>query len=421
VRVSPDFAFGQSMLSEWYLVHGMVEPALAASEKSMQLSPGHDGITTTRALVLEAAGELESAWQLVQQLIDRGNNTPCLARIYGRMARRRGQQDRALGLIESLLQSPGVTPVDRSDLYFSAADLLDGLGRFDDAFTYAARGNALRKPNYRPEAHDQWFDTLISYFTRHRVRALARANYHSEKPVFIVGMPRSGTSLVEQMLASNPRVHGAGELDFLFRVVVGTIGMLGAGENDYPQCLGKLSVEQCDGMAQIYVEPLNSLCPTAHRITDKMPLNFLHLGIVNMLLPGARIIHCKRDPLDTCLSCHMTAFTTGNDFKYDLNHLGRFYRQYARLMKHWQQVLDVPILEVNYEQVIADPEGQSRRMTDFIGLPWDDRAVRFHETKRSIATASVQQVRQPIYHTSVQRWRHYEKHLGPLKAALGDF
>ena len=280
-------------------------------------------------------------------------------------------------------------------------------------------GNGLyRRAAYDPAAFEHLTGPQIDYFTRERVRAMPKATLRSDKPVFIVGMPRSGTSLVEQILASHPAVHGAGELDFIHHIWVGMLGMLGSNFGKYPKCLDNLTTEQVDGMADVYLSPLVAMKPDAVRITDKMPLNFLHLGLIASLFPSARIIHCRRDPMDTCLSCFMTHFNYPQPFQHDLEHLGHFYRLYEKLMGHWKTVIDLPMLEVSYEEVVADPEAQSRRMVEFLGLPWNDDCLKFHQTKRPCATASVMQVRRPVYGSSVGRWRHYEKHLGPLKSAL---
>jgi tetratricopeptide (TPR) repeat protein len=419
VRLDPKFAPGHSSLAEWYLIHGMVEPALVASAKAFELAPTNPAVLAARGVVLEANGELDAAWDVVQQAILCHQMVAPLVLLYSRMARRRGHLEQALPFVRSLLNSGRMSQLDTSALHFAAAELLDGLGQYDEAFGHAVLGNKVRNVSWHPAAHSANVDRRINYFTRERVRSLPRSTNRNQTPVFIVGMLRSGTSLVEQILASHPSVHGAGELDLMYWTWAGTIEMLGANEEQYPACLDRLSIDHADGMAQIYLGPLSNLNPKAERITDKMPLNFLHLGLISMLMPGARIIHCRRDPLDICLSCYMTQFSHGNGFKYDLAHLGQFYRDYERLMAHWKSVLELQILDVNYEDLIADADGQSRRMIEFLGLPWDDRCTRFYETKRSVATASVQQVRNPIYKSSQQRWKNYEKHLGPLKAALG--
>jgi hypothetical protein len=185
-----------------------------------------------------------------------------------------------------------------------------------------------------------------------------------------------------------------------------------------PQSLDVIQSSQLDELAGRYLGGLSSLNPAALRICDKLPANFLHLGLISLLFPKARIIHCRRDAMDTCLSCYFSDFASGNLFSFDLKNLGEYYRQYDRLMAHWHSVLDVPILSVQYEQLVGDLEGQTRRMLEFLALPWDERCLRFHQNPRPVSTLSSEQVRQPIYQSSVGRWRHYQKHLEPLWAAL---
>jgi tetratricopeptide (TPR) repeat protein len=419
IGLDPNFAVAHRTLANYYLQEGIMDAALEHSARAMSLAPQDDSIAAARALVLEVAGELEEAWTIIDRLIARGYVPSFLAVLYARTAAMRGLAPQALQVIASVLDTQTHLPVDEAALRFAAAELFDSLGQYDDAFAQVQCANQLKRGPYNPATSHADVDRLIANFTPERMRCLPRATYRSEQPVFIVGMPRSGTSLVEQMLASHPAVHGAGELDFINRVFKGTLDMLGTPVEEYPHCLDALSVASADGMAQIYLEPLRALNPAAARITDKMPLNFLHLGLIALLLPEARIIHCRRDPLDTCLSCHVTDFVTAHDYKYDLRHLGLFYRQYERLMAHWKATLDLPILDVRYEDLTSDTEAQARRMIDFVGLPWDERCLHPNKTRRPIATASAHQVRKPIYKSSVQRWRHYEKHLGPLIEALG--
>ena len=172
-------------------------------------------------------------------------------------------------------------------------------------------------------------------------------------------------------------------------------------------------------LGETYLGLLHGQAPGAPRITDKMPRNFFFLGLIRLALPGARIVHCTRNPVDTCLSCYQIHFPTGQEFTYDLTELGRYYRLYRRLMDHWRAVLGNRMFHIAYEDLVAAPENHMRALLDFAGLPWQDACLDFHKTERQIRTASAQQVRQPLYQTSVQRWRKYEKHLGPLFDALG--
>lgn len=418
VKEDPSNAHVHLALGQLYLQDGLIESALESSERAVALLPDHESTITLRATVLQFSGDSAGAWTLIDQVIGRGYRSPQFVAFYAELAFRNGRADHARLLLDEMLSVPGLKRGQQALLRFAAAGLLDQMKQYDDAFAEATRANQLRQPAYDEAGHEREITKLIAYFTRRRLRCLPKASYRDARPVFVVGMPRSGTSLTEQILASHPDVHGAGELDFLSRVFHGTLDMLSSTVAEYPACLDRLSVDRADGMAQIYLEPLKALNPEASRIVDKMPLNFLHVGLIALLLPEAKIIHCRRDPLDTCLSCYLTDFSVGNDFKYDLSHLGSFYRLHDRLMAHWKSVLDIPILDVTYEKVVANPEAEARRMIDFIGLPWNERCLDFHETQRPCVTASVEQVRKPIYNTSVQRWRHYSHHLGPLQAAL---
>jgi len=418
VRLNPRLGAAQTALGEWfYLIGGMIDHALTATAAAMALEPDNIQTMQSRAWVLQAAGETDAAWELVRKLLVRTPMTPALAKLYARLAGQYGQGTQALAAIDRLAAA-GLRSSDLK-LHLAAAQLLDQAGRYDEAFARALIGNSsYQGAPYDPPGQTRWTDQSINYYTLQRMRSLPRATLRSDKPVFIVGMPRSGTSLVEQILASHPAVHGAGELDFIQRVVFGTVGMLRADYADYPACLDRLATDHLDGMAHVYLAPFIALKPDATRITDKMPLNFFYLGLIAALFPQARIIHCVRDPLDTCLSCFFTDFNAGHQYKYHLNHLGHFYRQYQRLMAHWKSAVDLPILDVTYEALVADQQGQSQRMVEFLGLPWDEHCLQFHKTKRACMTQSSLQIRQPLYTTSTQRWRHYEKHLGPLQAAL---
>ncbi|MGA2585118.1 MAG: sulfotransferase [Tepidisphaeraceae bacterium] len=419
VGLDPKFAVANAALASWYLENGLVEPADQASRRAMEISPEDGSVMQSRAAVLEAMGELNAAWDLVLRLVNRGFVPMPLVRLYGRMARYQHHEQKALDLIEKQLKNSKLSVPDQALLHFAAADLLDSLGKYDEAFAHAWTANQLARTPYDPKSHERTFDIFIDYFTRQRLGSLPKGSDRSEKPVFIVGMPRSGGSLVEQILASHPSVHGAGELDFMSHVWAGTVQMLSARPEEYPSCLDRLTLEQVDGLAEIYLQPLIAMNPPALRITDKLPLNFLHLGLIALLLPGARIIDCRRDPRDNCLSCFMAAFEKGSDFKFDLNNTAHFYNQYRRLMRHWHESFDLPILEVSYEALVTDPENQTRRMLDFLGLPWDGRCLRFHENKRAVITSSMQQVRRPLYQSSIGRWRNYRRHFSELDRWFG--
>jgi Sulfotransferase family len=236
--------------------------------------------------------------------------------------------------------------------------------------------------------------------------------------VFIVGMPRSGTSLVEQILASHPAVHGAGELPDFDRLAT-TATVANPAIALFPECIGRLTPAQLTAVGERYLARLRALAPEAQRVTDKMPINFRHLGLIRLALPQARIIHVRRDPVDTCLSCYSILFMGNQPHAYELGELGRYYHSYQRLMAHWRTVLPPDaMLEVDYEDVVADLEGQARRMVAYCGLDWDAACLSFHRTQRPVRTASAVQVRQPIYRDAIGRWRPAEVELRPLLDGL---
>jgi len=261
----------------------------------------------------------------------------------------------------------------------------------------------------------------MQVFTRDFIEKNKFLGSDSEVPVFIVGMPRSGTTLTEQIISSHPQVMGAGEVVFWGRApdaIPYTLGSM----NEYPECVTEMSVPKAKGIADKYLELIRKIVgpdTQSQRITDKMPHNFVHLGLIAMLFPNARIIHCKRDVMDNCLSIFFQNFGGAHPYAYDLINLGHHHLEYQRLMAHWHEALPGRIFDLNYEDVITAPEYWSRRLIEHVGLEWDDACLSPHRLERTVKTASHWQVRQPIYKTSVQRWKNYEPHLGPLKELLG--
>ncbi len=321
--------------------------------------------------------------------------------------------------LEQALARPRLSTIERMILNFAAGKINDDSGAVGKAFEHYQLANDLMDTEFDPEDCTAQVTALIENFDAGCFEKTKGYGVSSELPVFIVGMPRSGTTLVEQILASHPEVFGAGELTQIRASTKRLPELLGPGEA-YPDCLPKVDKDTIGSLAAEYLETLRGLSPDASRITDKMPENFMHLGFIALLFPRARVIHCVRDPLDVCISNYFTRFTAGIHYAFDLTNLGLYYRQYARLMDHWRRVLPVPMLEVRYEDLIADQAGVSRRLIDTCGLPWDDRCLAFHKTERVVLTASYSQVRQPIYSNSIGRWRRYEKYLGPLRSALGS-
>jgi tetratricopeptide (TPR) repeat protein len=330
--------------------------------------------------------------------------------------------DPQLKVMETLLRQPqGLSDLDRSLLHVALGKAYENLGRYDEAFASLLAGKRLQRrlAPFDEAANAARFESTERVFTPALLAGLAGSGSASELPVLVLGFPRSGTTLVEQILASHPKVHGAGELGFLDHVAANFRAAAVPGFG-YPDYMARLTAAERRALGESYVGKLRGLAPAAARITDKLPENYLNIGLVHLTLPRARIIHVKRDPLDTCVSCFGINFSGELRYTSDLGELGRVYRRYLDLMSHWRRLLPPgAMLEIRYEELVDDLEAQARRLIDYCGLAWDPRCIAFHETERSVRTASVIQVRQPLYRSSLQRWRRFEKYLGPLIEALG--
>jgi Sulfotransferase family len=301
---------------------------------------------------------------------------------------------------------------DRTTLHFGLGKAYLDLGDSAEAFRHYREGNRLKRATYTYDAdvNDRWMAEIAEAFSPTLMKAKAEIGARSDIPIFVVGMPRSGTTLVEQILASHPMAHGAGELRRLQSL---------GDEVGFPTGIPTLAPERLNGIGEAYLAYVAPMAAGRRHVVDKMPSNFALAGLIRLVLPDARIIHCRRDPVDTCLSCYTKLFAGQQDFAYDLNELGRFHRAYQRLMAYWRDILPAShLLEVDYEAVVDDVEAEARRMLQFLGLPWNDSVLRFYETERPVRTASSNQVRQPIYRSSAGRWRKHAAHLQPLLAAL---
>ena len=318
--------------------------------------------------------------------------------------------------IDSLFESKAMS------LHFALGKAYDDLKEYDKAFPHFAAGCRIKRKRvvYDADNQDKITQNICDFFSRETVDRLRGAGDPSDLPIFVLGMPRSGTTLVETIIASHPEVHGAGELgDILALAAEPTENYKGVG---FPLSLRGLSPSDFTRMGARYVAGLRQRSATAAHITDKMPANFLVLGLIHLILPNAKIIHVRRNAADICLSGFSKCFSNGQTHSYDLREMGRYYVNYARLMEHWRQVLPpATFLDVQYEDLVSDKEAQTRRLIDYCGLTWNDACLEPHKAERSVKTASITQVRQPVYTSSVERWRGYEKHLMPLFEVLGEY
>lgn len=305
---------------------------------------------------------------------------------------------------------------DQMLLHFALGKAREDIEQYDAAFGHFERGNRMKRAtlDYDIERQRRLFDALQTVFTADFIAAQRGGGCNDTRPIFIVGMPRSGTTLVEQILSSHPAVDAGGESKAL-EAALQYCRLAGLDIADLPRRSDAYS-----SIAGEYLRRLGAPTAPARHVTDKMPGNFLYLGLIHLALPQARIIHCRRDARDVCVSCYTLLFTPGHHYSFDLAELGGYYRLYAELMEHWQSVLPAGcVLDMRYEDLVADTEAGARRLLAHCGLEWDDACLRFFENTRRVKTASKAQVRAPIYSSSIGRWRRYEAHLAPLLQALG--
>ncbi|MFI4895199.1 MAG: sulfotransferase [Steroidobacterales bacterium] len=408
LKLKPTYVNARSLLGLTLAQCGRTREAEAQLEKVLTLAPQHIEALLGLSQVATVEGRFEEAGALFKRVLEISPQSP-EAWVGLVSLRKMTSADGAWLEGAQKIAASGIGPVEEASVRFAIGKYYDDTGAFERAFESYKRGNELlkaRADRYRREAHTQFVDDLIRSHTRASLAQTGAGASASERPVFVVGMARSGTSLAEQILASHPGVFGAGELGF----------WSDAGRKYEAEIRrGVLSESIRKTLAEGYLRTLDAHAASALRVVNKTPSNADYLGVIHSVFPKARIIYMQRDPIDTCLSCYFQEFTQALNFTMDLSDLAHYYLEHQRLMAHWRSVLPAgSILDVPYEELVAEQEQWTRRMLSFMSLEWDPRCLDFHKTNRAVATASSWQVRQLIYQSSVHRWRNYQKFIGPL-------
>ncbi|BBK33071.1 sulfotransferase family protein [Stella humosa] len=390
--------------------------ALEHYSQAARAEPANASTAAGLARLLDRRGDRDRARAVLLPHLDGSPPDRDVAMAFAALAPRFGEIERAIALIERAIGQR-----ETSQLRHVQARLLDRAGRYDQSFAAAERANELVGRHYdetgfREGALATTVDAISAATPRTAMLAAGTARRRSDLPVFIVGMGRSGTTLVEQIISGHPQAAGAGERRALLNAVTSIAEATGTG---FPSGLCRWPVDALDRVHDRYVAELQALAPGAIRISDKLPQNFLRLGVIQRLLPGARIIHTQRNPLDVCLSAYYQDQKIPAMEPWDLYRAGLCYRDYERMMAHWRSVLDVQVLDVQYENLVARPEVEARRIIAFLELPWDERCLAVEKNTRVVDTSNYEAVRRPIHSDAVGRWRHYEQQLTPLMRALG--
>ncbi len=394
-----------------------LDDALASCERAIALKPDYAEAYQTRGLCLVSKGDMQAAEEMYLKALELKPDftDPVFSLVQIRKYRYRDHPD--VKNIRSLLGKPAISLHGRECLYFSLGKIYDDCGLYDEAFKCYRQANQMRNiaVSYNPRRVAEFTDSIINVFSRDFLAQPFAFASDSQSPLFIIGMPRSGTTLMAHILSNHRAIGSAGELPTILDSI-SLLPELVGNKIPYPEAAKRITPVVATRLIDDYGKRLRRDTGSDFaRVVDKHPLNFRHLGFISMLFPRARIIHCTRHPLDTGLSNYFQRFTFSYDYSFDLRNIGHFYREYTRIMEHWRKVLPTALVEVSYEDMIKNTEQMVRKTLVSLGLEWDERCLAPHTNPCAVDSASNWQVRQPIYSESVARWRHYEKHLGPLK------
>ncbi len=456
LALAPDYLAARVDYAQVLIERHLYEQAREQTEKLIAADPGNRNYRTIHALACVGLGQHERAIALYRELLidapqpaelhlsiahslkTLGRQTEAIAEYRAAAAVRSGFGDawwslanlktyrfgeRELEAMRSAEASPETSDVDRCHLCFALGKALEDARQYQQSFDYYARGNALKRAasRYRPETIELNTRLQIEVCTPALVARHAVSGASAADPIFIVGLPRSGSTLIEQILASHSAVEGTHELADIPRIVVELKGREPDSDNPrYPAVLAEMSAADFRRLGEKYLADTRIYRTGRPRFIDKMPNNFRHVGLIHLMLPNARIIDARREPMACCFGNLKQLFATGQEFTYSVGDIARYYRTYLELMRHWDAVLPGRVLRVQHEDLVEDLEGNVRRLLGFCGLAFEPACIEFHKTERSVRTASSEQVRQPIYREGLEQWRHYEPWLGPLRAALGD-
>jgi tetratricopeptide (TPR) repeat protein len=422
-RLDPEYAEAYSGLGWVRHEQGRLSEAMTLYRKALELRPDLAGAYCGLGTLLEELGDLPEAERCLREALRLDpSHSGALAQLATLLRGKLPEADQA-AMCEQVAD-PDLSASKRSGLHYGLGLVLDAKGDYNHASDHMLRANVLRladwrkrgKREYDPEDHERFVAGLVATCTPEFFERVRGFGLETERPIFIVGLPRSGTTLTEQILASHSQVFGAGELALAHEGFASLPERMG-GDASALECLGRLDRETTLLLAERHLDRLREQHAQAPRVVDKMPDNYLYLGFLAALFPNAKFIHCRRDLRDVAVSCWMTDFRQIR-WACDPAHIASRFQAYQRLMEHWRLVLPVPVLEVDYEETVADLEGVARRLVAWCGLEWEPAVLSYHEGRRPVRTASVMQVRQPIYKHAVARWKHYEQALGALLAQL---
>lgn len=417
IKASPRNAQYPYLLGKAYIEMDQLDDSIKMFDAALRIDRDYVPAINWKARVLERQGRRNEANTLIGSFVNAGTETDDMAEVDIRNKMSCGEYDAALAMAQKHLNRDNLPHVSRHVLSFLKAQTLDQAAQYEQAFEAFKQANAVLAVPFNRAEHVNLIDRLIETFSVRALGVLPRSANDSQMPVFIAGMPRSGTTLVEQIIDAHPQAQGVGEITDI-EDLADCLPELCEGKS-WPEAVRAIEQRPVEELASRYLQRLRALAPRAERVVNKSLKNYWNLGLIAMLFPKARVIFCRRDPLDNCISCFMNELMPGPmPWASDLADCGFAYRQHERLMDHWKSVLPLPILEIEYGQMIEDQGASTRAIIEFLDLPWDDRCLDFHKSGRTAMTLSYEQVRQPIYRSALGRYRNYDPWIGPLRAEL---
>ena len=422
ISLKPDLIRAYIKLGDSYgLLLNDLQSALDAFDHVLQLNPDYLSAYLHKATVYEVMGLFDESEKILRHVIELDDSR---LSVYVHLILGNRYNENDVQTVQTMLNELDMDAKGLVYIHFMLGKIFNNQKEYEKAFRHFQQGNQLhrRSLHFDHDEYDRLITKIIKLFNAEFIAECSRYGSNTERPVFIVGMPRTGTTLTEQILASHPDVYTVGEPVFMYMTFLELFKLLGIANPDELARLSepRLQQDEIQHLVAHYLTQISHKSPDSKRIIDKMPDNFKYLGLVATLFPRAKIIHCQRNPLDTCVSIYFQQFEALHPYAYDLRELGLYYRDYLRLMAHWQQLFGDQILNVRYEDLVQDQEETSRKLIEYVGLPWDDRCMQFYTGGRAVKTASIWQVRQKVYTDSVGRWKNYQPWLDPLIEALGD-
>jgi len=413
----PDSAELHNNLGNTLKDQGEMAEAVASFQRALTLKPDFTEAHNSLGIIYRELGKMDDAIACFRKALSLKPDYAVAFRNLSLMVKYTEVDDDIIAM-EDLYKKGDIPDAYRIDLGFALGKVYESLKDYDKSFNFILAANRLKRGTYQytsREDHDL-FARIKNTFSTGFLSSHHGCGNQNRTPIFIIGMPRSGTTLVEQILASHPQVFGAGELAIL-RNLINDI-CTGKETAEFPECMTDLGLDEFERMGGTYIEKIRKYSAEAEYITDKLPYNFMYVGVIKTILPAAKVIHCERNPMDTCFSIYKNDFIGTHKYAFDLIELGQYYNLYRDLMTHWEKVLPGYLFSLQYENIVSDQQGQTKDLLNFCELPWDDACLSFHKTERTVSTASLTQVRQPIYKDSVELWKRYEKQLEPLRKTI---